>query len=437
MTAWGAGALSQQPPAQAAPAAASPSRGASHAAADEAAGPVARLPGEPRHLLDDGGGLVALLRNGHVLRLEDGAMRSLARGWQGEGTVACAGDVFGIDRGGRIASASGARGPRVSLHAVALCLPDGDLLALDAHGTSLWRLHADLTVAARVELDALPDAEPVLLGDDLVALPTEPTFRYRHGVLGDEVEAGALVLLDVADLSERARWRADPPYVIEQRRVQPYAFGGRRGLLVTRASHDTGAGVVMLEYRGREADASLLPVAAGPSLGAADRWLNLFAARADRAYAVARPHHEGRLQRYRLRLETARLPVREHALAVTNHRIGSRALDLGLLLPRRVRDGPGVDRLLLPAPDLDTLRWVRCDRESCEVEAETRLQAPLAAPPVAVAERGARAVMVADVAGGLYRLRVPGEAPAGGREPVAGAVGGARGPVGGKARVSW
>lgn len=372
-----------------------------------------------------GGATFALLHDGRVVAVEEARLRIVRRGWQGDGLVPCAGAVLGVGRTGRlralaaIAAPGGdappsvevrATGPRVSPHATPLCLDGGRVVVPSLSGTELLLLDTSLTVEARRPLPVLPDAEPVALGPDAVAVLAEPSFRYRHGVLGDEVEPRAVVVLGAADLDEWARWEAPGPFVLEQRRPQPFAFGGRRGVLVSRAGYRARGGLLALELRRDSAATHLVPAATAASRGRRAPWIHPFAARADRAYAVRDPHGAAPvLQRYALRLPRPLLPVREARLEVTAHVLGSRELDLAVLLPRSPRDGPGVDRLLLPRRDLRALRWVRCDAHACTVEREVPLDARLAAAPVVLHEGGRREVVAADADGALYRLVAPGD----------------------------
>jgi hypothetical protein len=63
------------------------------------------------------------------------------------------------------------------------------------------------------------------------------------------------------------------------------------------------------------------------------------------------------------------------ALDVTNHTLGSRNLDLGLLLPPPA--GATVDVLALPTLDLRSVRLVACDGAGCTPVAVLELDAPL------------------------------------------------------------
>jgi hypothetical protein len=387
---------------------AGPGRAAAQGAA-QVEGPVAALPSPAVTLAPHRDGVAALLRDGRLLHVTERGTRTLARGLDGEVLMPCHGRLLAIDAAsGRLARVGGRFGPPVSIHAMPLCLPDGGVLAVDPDGRRLLRLGPELQVRASVALSLLPDAEPVLLVDGTVAVPTAPTLRYRHGVLGDEVESSALAVVDPLTLATLVEWSVPGAAVIEQRRLAPFPAAGPRGLVATLSGDGDGGALAVLASA--EAPGRLREVAAVPGLGQERRWRHVLGASGVRLYAIATPHLGGPLERFTLQAgrDGARLTREAFPLDVTSHRIGRRELDLGRLLPRADGDPPGRDLLLLPGRDLATLRLVACDAAGCRVAAEAALPAPLAAAPwpERTADGGVR-VWAADVAGGLTRLRFP------------------------------
>jgi hypothetical protein len=359
--------------------------------------PVAELGAPVRWLSATERGVAALLEDGRVVELTGGRLDLLDTGWQGDTLIACGGRLFGIDAYGRLAAArADLIGPRVSPHSTPLCLPDGGLLALSDNADRLYRLTPTLQVAAQRPIDALADTEITALGR-AAALLTEPTMRYRHGVLGDEVEAAAVTLIDPDDLGDLGSFRPEAPFVIEQRRAIPFASESLEGLYLTLSSQRTGAGVIALAHGAT----GLEPLAAGEAIGLGSRWLNLFAAREDRAYSVRTPHIGGPLERYRL--EGRELTVERFQLEVTNHAIGSRNLDLGLLLPDVA---PGRDLLILPRRDLRALRLIVCDGSGCAVAADFALEGRLTGNPVWASGARGLELYAGDSAGRLYRFEL-------------------------------
>lgn len=333
-------------------------------------------------------GAATLTTDGDVTFHSDGGGgATLARSVRGDGLRLCDGHLLGIDADGHLRVLSGsAVGPAVSLHSRPTCLPGGRVAAISAGARSVLLLAPDLTVVARRPLAALPDGDPTPVGDALAVL-TQPTQRYRHGILGDEIEAGAVTLLRQDDLSTIATLTVAAPAVIEQLRVQPFPAAGPYGMLITRSTPSRGAGVqaVALE-RG-----ALTVVASAAPMGSGEPWLNLFAASGDHAYAVRTPDNHGPLERYVL--DGSELHVAHFALDVTNHRLGSRNLDLGILLPPPP-GAPDRDLLALPAFDLGSVRIVACHASSCTPVLALALDAPLSSN-LAAAWRGGRLVLYA------------------------------------------
>ena len=318
-------------------------------------------------------GAATLSSEGDVTLHTDGGSELLAPSVRGDSIQFCHGRLLGIDSQGHLRALSGTDvGPTVSLHSRPACLADGRVVAIASGARSVLLLSPELQTQASVALAALPDGDPTPVGD-AVALLTQPTQRYRHGILGDEIEAGALTLLRQDDLSTVATLTLAAPAVIEQRRVQPFPAAGRYGMLITRSTPTEGAGVQAVALE----DGALAVVAAAPPIGSGERWLNLFAAHGDHAYAVRTPHIRGPLERYAL---TGRdLTVARFGLDVTNHVIGSRNLDLALLLPPPgAADGaPGRDLLALPSFDRKHVQIVACDTDGCAIVRTLPLQAAL------------------------------------------------------------
>jgi hypothetical protein len=339
-------------------------------------------------------GAATLQGDGEVrLHAADGSVTVLARSARGDSLRRCGGRVLGIDGDGRLRAFGAAPpevGPAVSPHSRPACLADGRVVALSSDARAVLLLSPDLKTIASRTLDALPDGDPIPLGDG-VAVLSHPTQRYRHGVLGDEIEAAAVTVLRQRDLSPIATLMLAAPAVIEQRRVQPFAAAGAYGMLITRSTPDQGAGVEAVALHGD----ALVPVASAPPIGAGERWLNLFAASGDHAYAVRTPHLGGPLERFRK--AGARLEVSRFALDVTNHQIGSRNLDLALLLPPPA--GASVGVLALPTLDLRSVRLVACDDAGCTPVAMLKLDAPLSSN-LAARWRGARLALYAGEADG-------------------------------------
>lgn len=221
------------------------------------------------------------------------------------------------------------------------------VVRLEPAGAGAWR------AVARSDITVLPDARPLQAdldgtgdGGHVVVLAGPDGERYRHGVLGDSIEATRLVLLERHSLRLQRELRLDAPYVFEDIAPRKVSRGAWDGLLTVQ-SGPQGAQLVLVEAD--PADAAALRVTArGAALGTANRWMSPLAS--NRHWlAVHTPHIGGVLHEYRLSGDT--LTARRLQGDVSNHRIGSRWLDLSTWLGQRllIPDQGGRRLLLLDA----------------------------------------------------------------------------------------
>jgi hypothetical protein len=361
-----------------------------------------------RWIVPNDNALVALLTDGTVISISEAGVSVLASSWQGDSLIRCGDDILGIDNDGRIAQLeSGVAGPPVSLHSTPVCLPDGGLGALSKDADRLLLLDERLELRGHAEVDALPDAELVVtqLRDEAsyeLALLTDPTMRYQHGVLGDLLEAASLSVFDAEGASLLASYALPRSFVFEQRRVTPIDLGSVSGLLATRSSGAGGAGVVLFKLEG----GTLQLAAEGPVIGLGHRWLNLFSSAGGRAYSVRTPHIGGPLERYTVDPSRAQLEVERFQLGVTNHRIGDRNLDLGTLLPPQ---DVHTDLLALPSRDLRSIHLIRCDQIGCQTETVFLLEGRLSSNLAFTEGENGLELLAADDARSYYRFHIPAE----------------------------
>ena len=183
----------------------------------------------------------------------------------------------------------------------------------------------------------------------------EPNRRYDHAVLGDAIEAGALVAEDI--LKKRHRLTLPPGSVFEDTRVRVADLDGdgAEELVVVRAYETKGAALAVVKLAGQ----GLEIAAETPPIGRPYRWLNP-AGIADfdgdgrlEIAIVVTPHIGGTLELWKYR--DGRL-VREMRLSgFSNHVIGSRVQEMSAAADF---DGDGVADLALPSADRRTLRIV-------------------------------------------------------------------------------
>ncbi|SLN57961.1 FG-GAP repeat protein [Oceanibacterium hippocampi] len=242
-----------------------------------------------------------------------------------------------------------------------------DGIFLNAPGTARYRVvirDFALALEPAGAAPVAPDGDDEILPDGTVraargrlvaAWLAEPTDRYRHGVLGDAIEAGALHAR-LADGTVVA-FRLDDGSVFEDLYPRPVDIDGDGNdeLLTVRSYPDRGAALVLLGLAGSALDL----IAEGPAIGQPNRWLDPVGmgdfdgdGRSELA-AVLTPHIGGVLTVYRR--DGARLVPRYRAEGYSSHRIGSRVLGQSAVLDV---DGDGVDDIVLPDATRRAMRVV-------------------------------------------------------------------------------
>ena len=207
----------------------------------------------------------------------------------------------------------------------------------------------------------LPMSHVALAGDDpaggavAAAWLAEPTDRYAHAVLGDALEAGALMVetRGGAVLS----YRLGPEHVFEDLmpRLADVTGDGSAEILLVRASRRGGAALTLFGVR----EGTLALIAESTDIGSPNRWLNpvgvgdFLGIGQPQAAVVRTPHIGGILILYTL--EQDRLVERFRASGYSNHRIGSPELGLSAVFDA---DGDGLPDIALPGIDRRSLSIV-------------------------------------------------------------------------------
>jgi hypothetical protein len=222
------------------------------------------------------------------------------------------------------------------------------VVRLEPAGSGKWE------TVARSDGAVLPDARPLQSdlegsgdGGHVVVLAGPDSERYRHGVLGDAVEATRIALLERHSLRVIRELAIDAPFVFEDIAPRKVALPGgaaREGLLTVQ-SGPQGAQLVLVDAD-PTAPRKLRIAASGPSLGTANRWMS---PTTDGRHwlAIHTPHIGGVLHVYQQQGE--RLLAHKVHGGVSNHRMGSRLLDISAWWGQRllVPDQSGQRLLLL------------------------------------------------------------------------------------------
>jgi hypothetical protein len=205
-----------------------------------------------------------------------------------------------------------------------------------------------------------------------VAWLAGPTDRYRHGVLGDDLEATRLVV----ETRSGKRLQVDLPLnrVFEdlEPRLTDVDGDSRDEIIVVESDTKFGASLALYGI----VDGQLKRIAATPFLGQPYRWLNPLGTgdfngdgQLDIAL-VATPHIGGKLRLYRYNDST--LSLFAEYPGVSTHRIGRTELGLGRVVPTRPRD-----QLLVPNQSHRVLMLLEWTPDRWKLIARTELPGQL------------------------------------------------------------
>jgi len=235
----------------------------------------------------------------------------------------------------------------------ALLTPEGRIAYIDNSGDLVIR---DGDVDLHLPVNALPDARILVDQDERLLLLTNPTSRYGHGVLGDDLEAAGIALIETRPTPQVTLHIDIPaPAVIEG--LSPIwtdlTGDGQREILVTLSDEEQGARIVAFDETGRQ-------VAIGPAIGQGYRWRHQIAVAPFGPLGdieivdVLTPHIGGIVEFYHL--DGGALNIAARMPGYSSHRIGSRNLDTAVAGDF---DGDGRIELLLPNQALTELGAVR------------------------------------------------------------------------------
>jgi hypothetical protein len=196
-------------------------------------------------------------------------------------------------------------------------------------------------------------------GDITRAWLAEPTGRYGHGVLGDKVEAGSLVIETRDGKTQVVRLKDDAVFEDLEPRLADLDGDGRDEVIVVKSYLKRGSSLAIVALRKGRDLGRYEVVAETPALGAPQRWLNP-AGIADYSgdgkigiALVRQPHIVGELELW----NGYPLALRKTGTLTgfSNHFIGSRALRMSATADF---DGDGIVDMALPSLDRGSLRIV-------------------------------------------------------------------------------
>ncbi|MFQ5754944.1 MAG: hypothetical protein ACE5H7_02505 [Acidiferrobacterales bacterium] len=183
------------------------------------------------------------------------------------------------------------------------------------------------SASTRLAIRALPDARILSDGRGRLLLLTDRTNRYGHGVLGDQIEAGSITLVQTRLKLRVLRIILIPgPAVVEG--IAPIWVDldgdGVREIIVTLSDAQAGTRIVAFDETSQQ-------VTAGPSIGAGFRWRHElavapFGPHGELELAAVRTPHIGGVDEF-YRMEGDRLNIVATKYGFSSHTIGSANLD--------------------------------------------------------------------------------------------------------------
>lgn len=204
--------------------------------------------------------------------------------------------------------------------------------------------------------DMLPDGAVSIGAKNIRAVwLTDPTRRYRHGVIGDAIEAGGLAAETAGGAIQTFTLAKNAVFEDRLARLVDMDGDGSDEILVIKSYLDRGGSIALF----KSSHDSLARIAQSAPIGRANRWLNIVGA-ADfdgdgkkEIAAVITPHIGGTLTLYEIK--DGRLAKDGDAFGFSNHTIGSRQLGWSAILDA---NGDGVPDMVLPNANLHSLRAV-------------------------------------------------------------------------------
>ncbi len=228
--------------------------------------------------------------------------------------------------------------------------------ALAPSGDSVALKFIDAPGKPKLPDKALPDGRVVTGTHDVARVwLAEPTDRYDHGILGDKIEAGSLVIETRDGERHVVRLKHNAVFEDLKPRLADLDGDGHDEIVVVKSYLRRGSALAVIGARKGRYEI----LAETPPLGAPHRWLDPAGiadfdgdGKADIAL-VRQPHVIGALELWSFRDGHLRKSAELDGFA--NHIAGTRAIDMAV---HADFDGDGIADLALPSLDRQRLRIV-------------------------------------------------------------------------------
>ena len=285
--------------------------------------------------------------------------------------------------------------------------------SVDVNAGGLWyRLTLGDTGAVLTFLDdvpkierpegALPDSRIAIGSGDIArAWLAEPTDRYDHGILGDKLEAGALVIVRRDGAEQTLKLNPDAVFEDLKPRIVDLNGDGHDEVVLIKSSLTQGSSLAVIGLRRNRYEI----VAETPALGGPHRWLDVagiadFTGAGSKQIAIVRqPHVVGELQLWSY--DGRRLSQLAAMPDAANHIAGTRAIDMAAVADF---DGDGVADLAVPSLDRTRLRFIGFTPQAHEI-GSVALPAAAATDMAAMAQGGKPVAALGLADGALVLVR--------------------------------
>jgi len=246
----------------------------------------------------------------------------------------------------------------------------GRNLFVDKQGDLVIRVNDE--EIERFKLNAIPDARLIMDENERLLILTDASQEYRHGVLGDKIEASSMTIIKTSGQASIERTIVVPEGDVIEGIAPIWAdldADGIREIIVTLSNKQEGARLAVFSEEGQI-------LAEGPSVGIGYRWRHPIAAAPFgpageiEIISVLTPHIGGITEFYQLK--DNELKVVASISGYTSHVSGSRNLDIGIAGDF---DNDGNFEVLLPSQDLRTLGIIKHTNNGAKVAGELELDA--------------------------------------------------------------
>jgi hypothetical protein len=262
----------------------------------------------------------------------------------------------------------------------------------------------DLEAKEVLFIQALPDARLLVDEEDRLLVLGRRTTRYEHGVLGDAVEAGSILLIQTYPSTALVSEIQLPEHEVFEGVGPIWADlngDGVREILATVSDREQGAYLAIYSEKGQM-------LARSSAIGRAFRWRHQitvadFLGENEIEIAVVLTPHIGGVLQY-FTWEGGQLDLQSEAPGVSSHQIGSRNLDMAL-----TGDFNGDQRLeiLMPNADYDVLGAFQREGDEALLEWEIPLGSRLSTNIAGIAFEDGGVGFGLGLANGVVRLWLP------------------------------